>query len=98
MEAHSLFKRMKPNMSKAFQKKPMEHCDVELDYEIIAQSDTYSLLEVHFLTGIPNSCSSFHQWGHRLKGFEIHSIEAIKMHPFTYMHAKWEFIHPVKRA
>lgn len=96
---HYLKKNEAKNMSKAFQKETDGALRCELDYEIIAQSDTYSLLEVRPLTGRHHQIRvQLSAMGSPIKGDLKYGFDRSNKDASIHLHArKVEFIHPVKK-
>jgi len=96
---HYLKKNEAKNMSKAFLKETDGALRSELDYEVIAQSDTYSLLEVHPLTGRHHQIRvQLSAMGSPIKGDLKYGFDRSNKDASIHLHArKVEFIHPVKK-
>src|SRR3954465_6687218 len=96
---HYLKKNEAKNMSKAYQKETDGALRCELDYEIIAQSDTYSLLEVRPLTGRHHQIRvQLSVMGSPIKGDLKYGFDRSNKDASIHLHArKVEFIHPVKK-
>jgi len=96
---HYLKKNEQKNMSKAFQKEVPGSSKCELEYNLIASSDNYHLLEVNPLTGrhhqIRVQLSSI---GSSIKGDLKYGFPRSNPDGSIHLHARQlEFIHPVKK-
>lgn len=96
---HFLKKNEAKNMSRAFDKETAGALRSELDYEIIARSDTYFLLEVRPLTGRHHQIRvQLAAIGSPIKGDLKYGFDRSNKDASIHLHArKIEFIHPVKK-
>lgn len=96
---HYLKKNEAKNMSKAFDKETPGALRSELDYQLIAQSDTYSLLEIRPLTGRHHQIRvQLSAMGTPIKGDLKYGFDRSNKDASIHLHArKVEFIHPVKK-
>ena len=96
---HYLKKNEAKNMSRAFQKETDGALRCELDYKVIAQSDTYSLLEIHPHTGRHHQIRvQLSAMGSPIKGDLKYGFDRSNKDASIHLHArKVEFIHPVKK-
>ncbi len=96
---HYLKKNEAKNMSKAFAKETPGALRSELNYEIIAHSDTYFLLEINPLTGRHHQIRvQLSSMGSPIKGDLKYGFDRSNKDASIHLHArKIEFIHPVKK-
>lgn len=96
---HYLKKNEAKNMSKAFEKETSGALRSELNYEIIAHSDTYFLLEINPLTGRHHQIRiQLSTMGCPIKGDLKYGFDRSNKDASIHLHArKIEFIHPVKK-
>lgn len=96
---HYLKKNEAKNMSRAFVKETPGALRSELNYEIIAQSDTYYLLEINPLTGRHHQIRvQLSAMGSPIKGDLKYGFDRSNKDASIHLHArKVEFIHPVKK-
>jgi 23S rRNA pseudouridine1911/1915/1917 synthase len=96
---HYLRKNEAKNISKAFDTETAGALRSELNYEIIAQSDNYFLLEVHPLTGRHHQIRvQLATLGSPIKGDLKYGFDRSNKDASIHLHArKIEFMHPVKK-
>lgn len=96
---HYLKKNEAKNTSKAFSKDTAGALRSELNYEIIARSDNYFLLEVQPLTGRHHQIRvQLAAIGSPIKGDLKYGFDRSNKDASIHLHArKIEFIHPVKK-
>lgn len=96
---HYLKKNEAKNMSKAFEKETPGALRSELNYEIIAHSDTYFLLEINPLTGRHHQIRvQLSIIGCPIKGDLKYGFDRSNKDASIHLHArKIEFVHPVKK-
>ncbi|HET6225377.1 MAG TPA: RluA family pseudouridine synthase [Bacteroidia bacterium] len=96
---HYLKKNEAKNMSKAFEKETQGALRSELEYELIAQSDNFSLLEIRPLTGRHHQIRvQLSAMGSPIKGDLKYGFDRSNKDASIHLHArKVEFIHPVKK-
>ena len=96
---HYLKKNEAKNISKAFEKETQGSLRSELDYELIATSDTYFLLEINPHTGRHHQIRvQLSAMGSPIKGDVKYGFNRGNKDASIHLHArKIEFIHPVKK-
>jgi len=96
---HYLKKNEAKNMSKAFDKETPGSLRAELDYELIASSDNYYLLEIHPHTGRHHQIRvQLSTMDSPIKGDVKYGFNRGNKDASIHLHArKIEFIHPVKK-
>lgn len=96
---HYLKKNEAKNMSKAYIKETTGALRSELNYEIIASSDTYFLLEINPLTGRHHQIRvQLSTMGSPIKGDLKYGFDRSNKDASIHLHArKIEFMHPVKK-
>ncbi len=96
---HYLKKNEAKNISKAFEKETPGSLRSELDYELIATSDTYFLLEINPHTGRHHQIRvQLSAMGSPIKGDVKYGFNRGNKDASIHLHArKIEFIHPVKK-
>ena len=96
---HYLKKNEAKNTSRAFPRETPGALRSELNYEVIADSDTYFLLEVHPLTGRHHQIRvQLASMGSPIKGDLKYGFDRSNKDASIHLHArKIEFIHPVKK-
>lgn len=96
---HYLKKNEARNTSHAFDKETTGALRSELNYEIIASSDTYFLLEVHPLTGRHHQIRvQLAAIGSPIKGDLKYGFDRSNKDASIHLHArKIAFVHPVKK-
>jgi 23S rRNA pseudouridine1911/1915/1917 synthase len=95
---HYLLKNEKTNTSKAFNK-PVEHAlKAELDYEVIASSDTYHLLKINLHTGRHHQIRcQLSAIGSPIKGDLKYGFARSNEGGFIHLHSyELNFVHPIK--
>ena len=96
---HYLKKNEANNKSKAFEKETPGALRSELDYELIASSDNYYLLQVHPHTGRHHQIrAQLAAMGCPIKGDLKYGFDRSNKDASIHLHArKIEFMHPVKK-
>ncbi len=96
---HYLKKNEAKNISKAFTKETTGALRSELNYEIIANSDTYFLLKITPLTGRHHQIRvQLSAMGSPIKGDLKYGFDRSNKDASIHLHArKIDFIHPVKK-
>jgi 23S rRNA pseudouridine1911/1915/1917 synthase len=96
---HYLIKNEAKNMSKAFDKEQKGTLRSELDYEVIASSDNYHLLQITPHTGRHHQIRvQLAAMGCPIKGDLKYGFDRSNKDASIHLHArKIEFIHPVKK-
>lgn len=96
---HYLVKNEKTNMSKAFEKEVRNGLKSQLEYELIASSDNYHLLQVKLLTGRHHQIrSQLSAIGCPIKGDIKYGFARTNEGGFIHLHSyKTEFMHPIKK-
>lgn len=97
--AHYMIKNEAKNMSKAYTEERNGSLLAELDYKLIASSDTYHLLEVSPITGRHHQIRvQLASMGCPIKGDLKYGFSRSNTNASIHLHArKIEFIHPVKQ-
>jgi 23S rRNA pseudouridine1911/1915/1917 synthase len=96
---HYLIKNEKTNTSKAFAKEVPHSLKSQLEYELIASSDNYHLLQVKLLTGRHHQIRcQLSAIGCPIKGDLKYGFNRTNEGGFIHLHSyKIEFIHPIKK-
>lgn len=96
---HYLKKNEAKNMSRAFDKETPGALRSELDYELIASSDTYHLLQISPVTGRHHQIRvQLSKMGWPIKGDLKYGFNRSNKDASIHLHArKIEFIHPIKK-
>jgi 23S rRNA pseudouridine1911/1915/1917 synthase len=96
---HFLKKNEAKNMSRAYDKEQEGALRSELEYEVIASSDNYHLLEVRPLTGRHHQIRvQLAAMGCPIKGDLKYGFDRSNKDASIHLHArKVEFVHPVKK-
>lgn len=96
---HYLIKNEKANTSKAFAKEIKGGLKAQLEYEMIASSDNYHLLQIKLLTGRHHQIrAQLSAIGCPIKGDIKYGFDRTNAGGFIHLHSyKVEFEHPVKK-
>lgn len=96
---HYLVKNEKANTSKAFDKEIKGSLKAQLEYELIASSDNYHLLQVKLLTGRHHQIrAQLSAIGCPIKGDIKYGFDRTNTGGFIHLHSyQTEFVHPVKK-
>lgn len=97
---HYLKKNEQKNISKAYEKEVAGSQRAELDYKLLASSDTYHLLEINLKTGRHHQIRvQLAAMGCPIKGDLKYGFPRSNENASIHLHSrKTEFIHPVSKA